>query len=259
MITILALETSPRYIRRMTKSTAAAQHGPGSKNAEGEADERETGMVRAATALKDIEASPPPTGIDPGVGDRIKSLRETKKLTQSDLAKRVEKSRACVAQWEANRSHPDITMYAKLALHLDSTSRYIAFGEIDGDPNQVAIPVVQVADKRFSAQIGAISVPRDFLERIKTGPQARIRALRLDNDIAGLRKGDYVIIDEANTETPGRGEAVLFGDTGNIQITKVAEVPGTGSLEVTMYGSKMHVSRQHFEALGRVVGKLGVD
>ena len=46
---------------------------------------------------------------------RIKTLRESKKLTQMDVADALKVSRATVAMWETNKSVPRAQLLPKLA------------------------------------------------------------------------------------------------------------------------------------------------
>ena len=52
-------------------------------------------------------------------GAAIKSLRETKKLTQEELAERIHVSAKAVSKWETGKGFPDISLLEPLAKALD--------------------------------------------------------------------------------------------------------------------------------------------
>lgn len=65
--------------------------------------------------VKDAEASLLYNSRMDGMGKRIRTLRESKGLTQSQLADKVGVTRAAIAQWEA-ADHVDIKLQPWLAL-----------------------------------------------------------------------------------------------------------------------------------------------
>ncbi|GIP36214.1 helix-turn-helix domain-containing protein [Paenibacillus sp. J2TS4] len=58
-------------------------------------------------------------------GSRIYALRTSKGLTQEQLAKSLEISRASLAHYEQNRREPDSTMLTKIANYFDVSVDYI--------------------------------------------------------------------------------------------------------------------------------------
>jgi DNA-binding XRE family transcriptional regulator len=64
-----------------------------------------------------------------GMGDRIKMLRESKGLTQQQLAEIVGVTRAAIAQWEAS-DHVDIKLqpWLKLLDALGADPHYLVYG-----------------------------------------------------------------------------------------------------------------------------------
>lgn len=68
-------------------------------------------------------------GVMNGMGERIKMLRESKGLTQHDLAIQVGVTRAAIAQWEAS-DHVDIKLqpWLKLLEVLGADPHYLVYG-----------------------------------------------------------------------------------------------------------------------------------
>lgn len=55
------------------------------------------------------------------VGDKIKSLRKAKKLTQEQLAEYLNISSQAVSKWETGASSPDIDMLPRLAVFFQTS------------------------------------------------------------------------------------------------------------------------------------------
>ena len=49
------------------------------------------------------------------IGAKIKELRETKKMSQKDLADYLNVTPQAVSKWERNKSYPDLDMLVKLS------------------------------------------------------------------------------------------------------------------------------------------------
>ena len=62
-------------------------------------------------------------------GAAIKSLRETKKLTQEELAERIHVSAKAVSKWETGKGFPDISLLEPLAKALDVSVIELLSGE----------------------------------------------------------------------------------------------------------------------------------
>ncbi|WP_273706976.1 helix-turn-helix domain-containing protein [Leuconostoc mesenteroides] len=57
--------------------------------------------------------------------NRIKELRKQKKLTQSELAKKINASRMAIANYETDRNNPSYAMLSLIADALDTTVDYL--------------------------------------------------------------------------------------------------------------------------------------
>ena len=62
-------------------------------------------------------------------GAAIKSLRETKRLTQEELAERIHVSAKAVSKWETGKGFPDISLLEPLAKALDISVIELLSGE----------------------------------------------------------------------------------------------------------------------------------
>jgi transcriptional regulator with XRE-family HTH domain len=58
-------------------------------------------------------------------GDRLKELRNSKHLTQEQLAEILKVNRAALANWETNRAYPDVNIIKKLAIFFDVTIDFL--------------------------------------------------------------------------------------------------------------------------------------
>lgn len=81
-----------------------------------------------------------------GVSERIKELRTTKKLTQSELALKVGLSYIQVGRYETGKSAPSAEVLNKLADALNTTTDYI----MNGSENEIAS--AQLTDKELLNQ-----------------------------------------------------------------------------------------------------------
>ncbi|MEW6227487.1 MAG: helix-turn-helix transcriptional regulator [Bacillota bacterium] len=84
------------------------------------------------------------------LGDRIKTLRSAKDLTQEDLARQLCVNRATLANWEINRTDPDYDSLQQLAKFFGVSTDYLL--GLSDDPTPVsAIDNVATAARRLKA------------------------------------------------------------------------------------------------------------
>lgn len=79
------------------------------------------------------------------IGDRIKQLRTSKELTQTDLAKLVGLTYIQVGRYEKGKSNPSSDVLQKLAQALDTTTDYL----MNGGTEQVE---AQLSDRELLRQ-----------------------------------------------------------------------------------------------------------
>ena len=85
-----------------------------------------------------------------GVGERIKELRTLKKLTQSELAKKVGLSYIQIGRYETQKSNPSSEVLQKLAHALDTTTDYLMNGSQD------EVVAAQLTDMELLKQFKAV-------------------------------------------------------------------------------------------------------
>ena len=72
------------------------------------------------------------------IGSKIADLRKTQKLTQKDLAEKLNVSDKVISRWETGNSLPDVEMMKKLskALSVTIAELYDALDEDDGNSDE---------------------------------------------------------------------------------------------------------------------------
>jgi transcriptional regulator with XRE-family HTH domain len=75
---------------------------------------------------------PSEVGMMRATGRRLRALRETKGLTQTDFAKLIHSSQSTVARWEQGMAFPDPHSMAWVAQRCQVTLDYIYLGRLDG-------------------------------------------------------------------------------------------------------------------------------
>lgn len=58
-------------------------------------------------------------------GDKLKTLRKSKKLTQAELAQRLEVSKSSVTSYEQGRIYPSLEIFSKICEILNVSSDYL--------------------------------------------------------------------------------------------------------------------------------------
>ncbi len=64
------------------------------------------------------------------VGERIRSLRIEKNLSQQSLAQKIQSNQKQISKWERNRIEPNIDALIRLANYFDVTIDYLV-GRVD--------------------------------------------------------------------------------------------------------------------------------
>jgi transcriptional regulator with XRE-family HTH domain len=63
------------------------------------------------------------------IGQRIRTLRRNKGMTQDELADQVRVSRSAVAQWETGRTGQITGNLSRIAASLDASVEYLVYGD----------------------------------------------------------------------------------------------------------------------------------
>ncbi|MCY8844669.1 MULTISPECIES: helix-turn-helix domain-containing protein [Bacillus] len=115
------------------------------------------------------------------LGDRLKELRESRKLTQDKLAEILGISRGTYAHYEINKRKPDYDMLIKLADYYGVTTDFLLRGESqeaqDKIFNEEARRILEDPDTLVAAADGKITASileaaqRIIAEQLKSGRQ----------------------------------------------------------------------------------------
>lgn len=82
------------------------------------------------------------------IGERISSLRKTKKLSQGQLATLLEISRQAVSKWENDQATPDTLKLIQLADVLETDVEYLATGRVtEPKIEQIIVKVPEIQEK----------------------------------------------------------------------------------------------------------------
>jgi transcriptional regulator with XRE-family HTH domain len=76
-------------------------------------------------------------------GERLKSLRKERKLSQQELSDRIGINRATYARYETNDNQPDFDTLRKLAEFFEVTVDYLLTGRTDPNQESVQDPIPQ--------------------------------------------------------------------------------------------------------------------
>ncbi|KKW75731.1 DNA-binding protein [Acinetobacter sp. Ag2] len=139
------------------------------------------------------------------VGSRIKQLRNARKLTQKELAKKVGISDAAVVHWEKDVNIPKLEYLNILAPLLNTTIDYIMYGKSDASdtvndyrPITRMLPVLTYIQCGTMTNVRSIS-PDDIEMWLPSPPEAGKNSFYLIcqgiSNSPEFNHGDYVCID----------------------------------------------------------------
>lgn len=153
------------------------------------------------------------------LGNRIKNLRKSKKLTQNELANIINVNRGTLANWEINRSMPDAVTIKRLAEYFNCTADYLL--GITDSPRSIwiesthsQIPVIRItcgSIPRLPSKnlAGELHIPAeikgDFIFRVQGDSMVG----------AGILENDYAICRKTETAVPGEIVAVVHEPAGS--------------------------------------------
>lgn len=162
---------------------------------------------------------------------RLKSLRKERKLTQSDLAKRLGVTQQAIAKWEAAAAMPEPSTIAKLANLLEVSADYL-LGVTDSLFPAGAFQSVKI--------IGAVKAGYDSLayeEHLGVAPAGvddpegyRYLVVRGDSMAPYIREGDLALVKLQPTLQNGDLGVVIYGD-GEATLKRYRSIDGAVVLE----------------------------
>jgi len=103
--------------------------------------------------------------IPPGYGERIKTLRNQKALTQQELASLVGVHKSQIISYEGENTFPGGWILVKLASILLTTSEYIALGDKASVKTQIVEKLKETSNEDLIAMENLIATLRKLREQ----------------------------------------------------------------------------------------------
>lgn len=199
--------------------------------------------------------------IGTGLGKRLAFVREARKFTQGELAKRLGRSRATVNQYESGMIEPPLKMLIKLAEALGVDPGLLAFG---GSPQRSAtggrlqITGSDTEDGEF------VELSSGLSSRLRIDPESgQLVELEGDAPSFGLRRGDLIFLDTSVTSLHGDGSLYMVrGRAGSLAIVRsdIQIVEQAENVKLTFgQGQVSEVDPRRVEVVGRVKASLRLE
>lgn len=191
------------------------------------------------------------------IGRRIAELRRARDLSQAQVAKHLDLSRAAVTQWENGVTYPTLEGIERLAVLLDTTPWYLAFGHGTG---ATSVFVVQIPWTRFDAdgtetEVAMVGIPAPVVAGWRVDDLRRLIAVEIADDATEGLPSDLAVVDRSNTRTGFDVKvALLFDD--RVQVATLSHTPGDGTCRITVNRDTFAMAIEKVRILGRVVGKI---
>lgn len=99
------------------------------------------------------------------LGERIKELRKTKKLTQVEFARIFQISNGTIAMWETDKRQPDFNMLQKLADYFGVTTDYLLGRETQSEKSEIVVPD-KYKDIMFAFENGAENLTQEDIDDV---------------------------------------------------------------------------------------------
>lgn len=180
------------------------------------------------------ESAPTRTVAGETLGDRIKRLRQSRHLTQEELAHQLDVSRDAVARWERNNRNPRPPELAKLANAFAVTTTWLHYG---GHGGPTTVPVIGYV----GAAQGVIPFDAEPLDEIEAPygvpPDTRALIVRGESMLPELADGDLVLY-RGSPQDPASligKRCVVRLEDGRVLVKRLRRGadPGTFDLEST--------------------------
>ncbi|MCC6096996.1 helix-turn-helix transcriptional regulator [Limosilactobacillus sp.] len=97
------------------------------------------------------------------IGERIKELRKSKKMSQSELGKFIGVSQTTVTAWENGRAEPSSSYVTKLATFFNVSTDYL----LGRDPREDDLKTADLADDDTIFTFEGKLIPEQDLEYMK--------------------------------------------------------------------------------------------
>lgn len=204
------------------------------------------------------------------VGERIRSARDAKKMTQLDLATKLGVSRAAVGQWEIDSTSPSIQKVKEAAQLLGVDPEWIAYGVRAGEtkivyrsPQRDDMSFVreeafgETVEDRVEGQ--AYGLPAKLFQRLRANPETVFLFEVPGHSVAPeYEYGDLVIVDEADTK-PSPGGVFLYWDGLAAALARFTMRPTKEGVLVRIAAQgqeTLELPLDEVNIIGRVKGKI---
>lgn len=104
-------------------------------------------------------------------GDRLKSLRTARNLSQQEVADRLSINRSTYARYELSKTQPDFETLEKLAVFYDVTTDYIIKGQAN-DNSSLAMDEKEMMEFFNNPELNL------FFKEMKEAPEDQLEELR---------------------------------------------------------------------------------
>jgi DNA-binding XRE family transcriptional regulator len=194
------------------------------------------------------------------MGERLQCCRNLLKLSQEELASKVEASRPAYAQWEVGLTQPRLERIAALAEVLGVSPAYLAFGDTsitqrEPVPGVAWVDEMPLGQREPCKQWG---IPSRYFEDLGASPErVRIVSMQHDDPEAGLRREDKLLLDVSSTEANPPGLYVYESD-GRLAVGFLSLLPAPknrSSVVIRVRDSAHCVPADRITVRGRVLAE----
>jgi len=195
------------------------------------------------------------------LGKRLAAVRTERKMTQGDLAVRLNRSRTTVNQYEMNNISPPLTMINEIARALEVDPIFIAFGQQSSE---------SVSHDRIWVMEGTgrsddfIDMSPGFQDKLRIrSEETCLMMLQVDAPSFDLKRGDHLIIDLRHTIIGGDGRLYAVRSSGGCLNLVRSDIQLEGPVErvrITFgQGQVSEVVADKVDVIGVVRGTLRLE
>ena len=216
-------------------------------------------MSRMADLDIDLQDEENPTTL----GGRIRFMRKLAKLTQNHLAKRIDKSRPSIVQYEAGNISPPLSVIYELAEIFKCAPEYLAFGinieAKDGKPSHRSeVPLAEFNGSGLDVTEEA-ALPLSLIgQYIDSNGLPKLLRLGLPAPGFGLSKDDLLLVDFAAKIFPGDGGLYAIATSAGLGVMRntVQFASSVSSYSLLDGHGQTHTKADAPDHFGRVVAAL---
>lgn len=161
------------------------------------------------------------------IGNRIRELRKQNKMTQLDLADRLNVEFSNVSKWELGKNNPSTELIQKIAIIFNVSIDYL-LGQTDNpSPTEINYPNISAVTKRKIPYLGEIACGKPIFADEEKGVYFDVCSdLKIDFCLkakgdsminARIQDGDIVFIREQSMVNNGEIGAVIIGDEATLK------------------------------------------